>query len=293
MRNKKGFTLVELLVVISIIALLLAVLMPALSKAREQGRRMVCLNLNKSFGTSNALYTAAYPNFYVPFSQAPTRPELHASGWDERWAENTYFRRCLAANRNLNEKTMDAWNDPYKFPAELRCPSQLIRDVNEYCANFNLQYNWPMAMSFAMNSERWVGIDATDAVGWMPYDDQYRGYTVGKVKRPSASAIFIESNYYQTRYERSNYTAYWDRFGDTLRGKVNEFANYGNWAQVAYRHSEKADITFFDGHAQSVIKTDVWNKKMIYYTERPNVRKPLPLWDAEFPLVGSIGNGVK
>jgi prepilin-type N-terminal cleavage/methylation domain-containing protein/prepilin-type processing-associated H-X9-DG protein len=39
-----GFTLIELLVVIAIIALLLALLMPALERAREQGKRIVCLN---------------------------------------------------------------------------------------------------------------------------------------------------------------------------------------------------------------------------------------------------------
>lgn len=43
MRNR-GFTLIELLVVIAIIAILMAVLMPALSRAREQGKRAVCLN---------------------------------------------------------------------------------------------------------------------------------------------------------------------------------------------------------------------------------------------------------
>ncbi|HEX67988.1 MAG TPA: prepilin-type N-terminal cleavage/methylation domain-containing protein, partial [bacterium] len=40
----KGFTLIELIVVISIITTLAGILLPALVRAREQGRRAVCMN---------------------------------------------------------------------------------------------------------------------------------------------------------------------------------------------------------------------------------------------------------
>ncbi len=52
----RGFTLVELLVVISIIALLMAILMPALSRAREQGRRIHCATNLKNLTAAWFMY---------------------------------------------------------------------------------------------------------------------------------------------------------------------------------------------------------------------------------------------
>ncbi len=56
MRNQRGFTLIELLVVIAIIALLMGILMPALSVAREQGRRAVCAQNEKNTGLGLFMY---------------------------------------------------------------------------------------------------------------------------------------------------------------------------------------------------------------------------------------------
>ena len=55
-RNGLGFPLVELLVVIAIIALLMGILMPALSRAREYGKRAVCLNYQKQLTASWMMY---------------------------------------------------------------------------------------------------------------------------------------------------------------------------------------------------------------------------------------------
>ena len=62
----KQFTLIELLVVIAIIAILAAMLLPALNKAKQTAQRISCLNQNKTILMAGQHYISSYNEFMMP-----------------------------------------------------------------------------------------------------------------------------------------------------------------------------------------------------------------------------------
>ena len=82
-RKLKGFTLIELLVVIAIIAILAALLLPALSRAREKARQATCKANMNNLGRAIILYANDYKGMYVPFSCERTHPYNRWSSSDD------------------------------------------------------------------------------------------------------------------------------------------------------------------------------------------------------------------
>ncbi|HBR19823.1 MAG: hypothetical protein A2Y13_12855 [Planctomycetes bacterium GWC2_45_44] len=123
-----GFTLVELLVVISIIALLLAILMPALQKAREQGMAIVCRSNLKTLGLSEKLYAAAYNDRLVPMRLDP--PNTYAYYWAAAlWSH--YNKVKLPSPTSLRTAQIEK-------PSFLYCPAEKKTSL----ASWNSGHTW-------------------------------------------------------------------------------------------------------------------------------------------------------
>jgi prepilin-type N-terminal cleavage/methylation domain-containing protein len=109
MRKAKGFTLIELLVVIAIIALLMSILMPALTRVKKQARTVACLGLLKQWGLFFSMYTDAYDGYFM--------------------------KGFTVANRWVS-----AMGEYHKWNAELTCcPNATKPWVDEYGLNTNME----------------------------------------------------------------------------------------------------------------------------------------------------------
>jgi len=75
-RTEKAFTLIELLVVIAIIAILAAMLLPALAKAKESGKRIACLNNLRQLSIATQIYVSDSQGFYPPRSSTSRWPNV-------------------------------------------------------------------------------------------------------------------------------------------------------------------------------------------------------------------------
>ena len=181
--NRKGFTLIELLVVISIIALLMAILIPALNKAKEYGKRAMCLSNLHQLTLAWMLYEQAN-NGKIVNGGTGVGGEGYIPRDEDGWLHNT-----PTGKENDMEEQKKAIKEgalyPYCGDVKLyRCPSGKRGDMCTY------------GISDVMNG----GSSSTDNTSGI-----LKSYS--QIRRPAERLVFVDEGLWTFR----GYAVLWRR----------------------------------------------------------------------------------
>jgi len=116
--SRNGFTLVELLVVISIIGLLVALLMPTLSQAREAAKNTQCTSNLRQIGLANHQYAASNKNFMVMSRDGYTFQGSAAGAfyWFQQLQRDEFLTRNI---QTVPGNALTCPTNPYRYNAAL------------------------------------------------------------------------------------------------------------------------------------------------------------------------------
>jgi prepilin-type N-terminal cleavage/methylation domain-containing protein/prepilin-type processing-associated H-X9-DG protein len=265
--NRGGFTLIELLVVIAIIAILAAMLLPALNRAKSKAETTVCINNQRQLQLGMCMYvqqTGYYP--YLNLLPSALRPFVQTDWPKNNW-DGVYASPYLGPRTGV-----------YACPAYNRLKGVFwtLTDVEP-----SLDTIGPDFGSYAYN--------ATGAEG-PGLGDEYLPVEGGPYLRPSTSEsqvlcpsemICIGDSplfsiggtgvagrvYYSEEFDIPNSPAgdYALSFFLILQGKQRPYwynnSEIAQWAipQMNQRHNGRWVMSFCDGHVQNASPADIWD----------------------------------
>ncbi len=179
--EKQLFTLIELLIVITIIAILAAMLLPALGKARNKARAVQCVNLLSQLGKNAVYYESDY------------------NEWSPGAGPSPYFWSYqLRPYYNLKENASSFW------PVRLICPDA-TGALNTPHPDSPSMPERNIEMSYGMNL-----MDLPDSASRL-----YRGVKLPLVVNPSSKLRFLDGTTRGLTYSCANSASYYRVYGES------------------------------------------------------------------------------
>jgi len=240
-----GFTLIELLVVIAIIALLMGVLIPALSRARKQARGAVCMAALKQWGMCYQLYATDYDS-KLPYFQGGTVRTTYMQSLRPYYSDINKMRTCPAATK------VSPGN-----PTGLQAQSYFGYTRNAWQIDV-AQAGW-------MADTDW-GIGSFGENSWLRNTIDQNGKRANVDKawatidvRHIAEVPFMADARWNNAWPENTHPV------PARTAAEEQMFNIGNWSQIVChamrRHKQGVNVCFGDGGARYVRAEDLWTLK--------------------------------
>jgi prepilin-type processing-associated H-X9-DG protein/prepilin-type N-terminal cleavage/methylation domain-containing protein len=241
LKKDAGFTLVELLVVIGIIAVLIGVLLPALSKARQQSQATACLSNMRQLGQALVMFSQEH-NGFLPKGWYNNRPVTTPPA----------DTNSIAAEAGAS----DSWRYPYPF---LGWDYVLLG----YIKNGKQVFQCPSDPEGPLRGVTFDSIqgDAADTdnipasyrLNMSNNADPLTAIKISRLRRSTEAIIIADGAKAVTAgFAPWHHVATWESGADGQLG-IKSKRNI-----ASERHSKKANYTFADGHAQTMDWESTW-----------------------------------